>query len=383
MSAPLSSELPTAALSESATPQASATARIALFFYLLLVVYASCYPFSGWRDNGLAPWSYLSEPMPRYWTGFDLAVNVLGYVPLGALAVLALYPWLRGVRAVLPAAAAAMLLATLLECVQTYLPSRVPSNLDLITNATGALAGALAGWLLAAPVLQRSRVRALRARWFSDQASRGLIVVALWPLAQIYPQPYLFGHGQWLPLLSSWMSDIAEMPVDLTGLVWDGFGAGIEQFLLAEVVITAFGMTGAVLTLLCQTRPHAPRALLALGLLLSAVAVKTLAHGLLFAPGNAFSWITPSSGSGLLVGAVMLGGLSFAPPLAQRRAAIFALVTCLMLLNLLPSNPYFLSTLREWVQGKFLNFNGAAQFLSLAWPLFALWFLTHPAHRAR
>ena len=86
MSAPLSSELPAAALSESGPPQASATARIALFFYLLLVVYASCYPFSGWRDNGLAPWSYLSEPMPRYWTGFDLAVNVLGYVPLGALA---------------------------------------------------------------------------------------------------------------------------------------------------------------------------------------------------------------------------------------------------------------------------------------------------------
>ena len=84
-----------------------------------------------------------------------------------------------------------------------------------------------------------------------------------------------------------------------------------------------------------------------------------------------------------LVGAVMLGGLSFAPPVAQRRAAVFALATCLLLLNMLPSNPYFLSTLQEWVQGKFLNFNGAAQFLSLAWPLFALWFLTHPAHRAR
>jgi len=32
------------------------------------------------------------------------------------------------------------------------------------------------------------------------------------------------------------------------------------------------------------------------------------------------------------------------------------------------------------VQGKFLNFNGAAQFLSLAWPFFTLWFLFHPVH---
>jgi hypothetical protein len=83
----------------------------------------------------------------------------------------------------------------------------------------------------------------------------------------------------------------------------------------------------------------------------------------------------------LLVGAVMLAGLSFAPVAAQRRAAIVALLICLMLLNTLPSNPYFLSTLSEWVQGKFLNFNGAAQFLSLFWPAFALWLLLRPTQR--
>ncbi len=381
MSAPLSSELPAVLSDATDGPKASATVRIALFFYLLLVVYASCNPFSGWRDNGLPAWTYLFEPMPRYWTGFDFAVNVLGYIPLGALSVLALYPRLRGWPAMLLAGAAGILLATLLECVQNYLPSRVPSNLDLITNACGAVIGALAGGLLSVPVLEQSRLRSLRARWFSDQASRGLIVVALWPLAQIYPQPYLFGHGQWMPTLSEWLSRLSEQPIDLGSLIWSGLGMDIGQFLMAEVVITAFGMSGAVLTLLCQTRAHAPRAWLALGLLLAAVAVKSLAHGVLFAPGNAFSWITPSSGSGLLVGAAMLGGLSFAPALAQRRAAIFALVACLVLLNLLPSNPYFESTLQAWVQGKFLNFNGAAQFLSLAWPLFALWFLTHPTHR--
>jgi len=77
----------------------------------------------------------------------------------------------------------------------------------------------------------------------------------------------------------------------------------------------------------------------------------------------------------------MLTGLSFAPPLAQRRAAIFTLALGLAVMNIMPANPYFMSTLQEWVQGRFLNFNGAAHFLSLTWPLFALWFLTHRSHR--
>ncbi len=362
--------------------QASATVRIALGFYLLLVVYASCYPFSGWRDNGLLPWSYLSERLPRYWTGFDLAVNVIGYVPLGALGALALFPRLRGLRAALSAAAAGALLAALLECLQTYLPSRVPNILDLITNAGGMLAGALIGAWLASPLLERSGLRTLRSHWFSEQASRGLIVVALWPLAQIYPQPWLFGHGQWLPTLSGWLSQWTDAPVDLGQLIWSDIGIELDQLLLAEVLVTALGMTAAVLTLLCQTRRQAPRALLAIALLLAAVAVKALAHAVLFAPADAFSWLTPAAVSGLLVGALMLGGLSFAPPSAQRRVAIAALAIALLLLNMLPANPYFLATMQEWVQGKFLNFNGAAQFLSLSWPLFALWFLTHPAHRS-
>ena len=47
--------------------------------YMGLIVYASLYPFTDWRDLGLAPWAYLIAPWPRYWTGFDLVSNVLGY----------------------------------------------------------------------------------------------------------------------------------------------------------------------------------------------------------------------------------------------------------------------------------------------------------------
>ncbi len=357
------------------------TARFGLACYLVLVIYASCYPWAGWRSNGLAPWIYLFEGLPHYWTTFDLITNVVGYVPLGALIVFALYPRVSDRAAVLCAIAGGVLLAVLLECIQSYLPSRVPSILDLITNTSGVLIGAIVGQKLSAPVLKQSRLRALKSHWFGARSSAGLIVVALWPLAQIYPQPYLFGHGLWLPTLSAMLSDWLDTPVDIGKLLWRDFSLDIEHFLLAEIVVTALGMTAAVLTLLCQTRRQAPRAMLAIGLLLAATLTKALAHAVLFSPSDAFAWLTPSAASGLLVGAVMLAGLSFAPVAAQRRAAIVALLICLMLLNVLPSNPYFLSTLSEWVQGKFLNFNGAAQFLSLFWPAFALWILLQPTQR--
>lgn len=362
------------------TGKASASVRAALVSYSLLVVYASCYPFSGWHDNGLLPWSYLTESMPRYWTAFDVTVNIIGYIPLGLLAVLALYPRLRSLPAVALASAAGIFLALALESVQSFLPSRVPSNLDLITNAVGSLIGAVLGELLRRPILEQSQLRALRRLWFSEQASRGLIVIVLWPLAQIFPQPYLFGHGQVLGAFSGWLSDLIESPVDVGQWLWTQAGAGIEHYLPAEVIITACCMTGAVLTLLCQTRRTAPKAMLAIVLMVAAITVKTLAHAILFDPDDAFGWFTPGAASGLIMGLVMLGGLSFAPATAQRRAAIFSLGVSLFLINIAPANPYFLSTLQEWVQGKFLNFNGAAHFLSVTWPLFALWFLTHKTH---
>jgi hypothetical protein len=68
---------------------------------------------------------------------------------------------------------------------------------------------------------------------------------------------------------------------------------------------------------------------------------------------------------------------------AQRRVAAFSLLLSLSVVNLVPANPYFLATLQTWVQGKFLNFNGAAQFLSLLWPFLAFWFLFHPVHRRK
>ena len=90
---------------------ASPLARAAFAIYALLLAYSGLAPWSGWRDLGLNPFAYLAAPIPAHVTNFDLAVNVLAYMPFGALLVLALHPVARGWTVVLIALLSAMLLA--------------------------------------------------------------------------------------------------------------------------------------------------------------------------------------------------------------------------------------------------------------------------------
>jgi VanZ family protein len=364
-----------------AARRGSPVARASLAAYLLLILYASWYPFSGWRDSGLPLLGFVNLTPQQYWTGFDVIVNIVGYMPLGVLMVLSLYPRVRGIWAVLLAAVGGVLVSGAMEAVQNYLPSRVPSNLDFFTNSAGCLVGAVLGALWARTLLDQSRLFRLRIRWFAPHASQGLVLLALWPLAQIYPQGYLFGHGQVLPIISEWLSTWLDTNIDLVTMLRPGPPMSVEQYWLSETIITACGMTGAVLTLMCMLRRGAPRYALMLVMIGAALVVKTLATSLFFRPDNAFAWITPGAEGGFLIGLIMLAGLAFAPQVAQRRLAIVTLVLSLIVVNTIPVNPYFVSTLQGWVQGKFLNFNGAAQFLSLLWPFFALWFLLLPSHK--
>ena len=117
--------------------------------YAAVVVYASLYPFHGWRAQGIAPWSFLSAPWPTYWTGFDVFANLLGYAPLGLLLTLAVArSGGRGGSAWLVGTLAPAVLSLLLESAQAYLVQRVPSQVDWLLNTAGAILGAVLALLL-------------------------------------------------------------------------------------------------------------------------------------------------------------------------------------------------------------------------------------------
>ena len=82
--------------------------------YTALIVFASLFPFDGWREQGIDPLVFLFARIPPpYWTGFDVVTNIVGYAPLGFLLVLGLLR--SGWRRVLWAVALATLVGTLLS----------------------------------------------------------------------------------------------------------------------------------------------------------------------------------------------------------------------------------------------------------------------------
>ena len=339
----------------------SPLARYLLLAYVLLIIYASLHPFSGWRDQGVSAFAFLTTALPRYITLFDLLTNFAAYLPLGFFALLALHPLLRGAFAFVAAGLAGCALSLALEALQTYLPSRIPANLDLLTNGLGAFAGAGLALGLGMGLLRGGRVHALRHRLFLSGAryDLGLVLLALWLFTQLNPETLLFGNGDLRELLE-------HPPTPLHPA---------EVFIQMEAAVAACNLVavGLFASSLAQDGQHQRRLLLVP--LALALALKTIAVGVLLKAQNVFAWLTPGALLGLSGGILVLM-LAVALPRAARLAlAGLLLMAATVLVNMAPANPYFINALTQWPQGYFLNFNGLTRLVSLAWPFAALFYL--------
>jgi VanZ family protein len=366
----------------------SAFARQALALYTALIVYGSWYPFYGWRSLGLGPLDYLFDPIPQYLTLFDVVTNVLGYMPFGALVVLAVYPRWRGAVAVAFAFGLGTLLSGAMEAVQTYLPTRVASNLDLAANALGALLGATLMSPATGALLDRGMLRRMRFLWFERDSAAVVGLAALWPVATMYPAPLLFGLGSWPRELwlrfDSTMQDalLAWTPAAWHMQAWPLIASSWLPDDAWEAVITALNLFAAGALASLPMRERAPRVRLLLVFIVVTLMVKVGATFLQSQSGLAFDWATPGALVGLMCGvAAMLIALKL-PPVWRTTLASSALVVSLVFVNLLPVNPYFDVVLADWRQGRYLHFNGLARWLAWMWPFAALIWIGLSAERA-
>ncbi len=338
----------------------SPLARASLLVYVVLLIYGSFSPWTGWRSLGVGPFAYLAAPWPAYVTGFDLALNVLAYVPLGMLLALTIYPRSRGPRAVLFAAICAAGASMLIEAVQTYLPLRTASNLDVLTNLAGAVLGAWVGAALARQLIDGRRLQWARRRWFRPHFAAVLLLVGLWPLAQIHPGPMLFGNGELDRHL------VSEL-LDLFGRALPVFDAG--QFAATEALVTACGMLAAGAALTAAMKQRAPRLRLLMLLLGAALATKAITYGHQFGPERSFAWLTPGAVAGLAIG--WLAVTSAASTVSARAAAVLATAALLLqvaAINLVPPNPYHAHWLAAWQPGRLRDVAAASDWLAQAWP---------------
>lgn len=347
----------------------SSLTRFFLAVYVLLVVYATLYPLTGWREPGGPALAFLTAPWPRYVTAFDLAANFFGYVPFGLLCVRAVHTRLSGGAAVVLAAVTGAVLSLLLESAQSFLPARIPSNVDVLANIAGAAVGGLAAavlarWLLGDGPLQRLRAQAVAA---GTAADLGLALLGLWLFAQLNPATLLFGSGDLRDLFASAV----------------GKRHGAELFVSIEAAITAANLAAVALLASAGARPEAPVRRLVAALIAVALVVKTLAFAVLMHAEHVFAWLTPGAQLGLAAGVVLAMAALWLPRTARLALAAVLLMAAAVLVNLAPPNPYFAATLKVWEQGHFLNFNGLTRLVSAAWPFAALGYLVYLAAAQR
>ncbi|HEY4374086.1 MAG TPA: VanZ family protein [Burkholderiales bacterium] len=337
--------------------QGAPAARELCVVYLLLIIYATLHPITSWRAAPAPPWAWLT-----HWPGiilpFDVVFNILAYVPLGMLLVLAFHPRLRALPALLLAALIGAALSLLLESLQTYLPSRTPSLVDLATNSAGALIGALLALPLL-PLIDSDLLRRLGAAWLlpGRSAGRALILAGLWLFALLFPESILFGHGSALAYLSAPLSGYPFTPA---------------EFARVETAVTASSLFAAGVLLLCALAPRAPRVACLTVLIACACVLRSLSQAILFGPDAAWLWLTPGALRGLAAGAAALIA-TLALTRAMRLAVLMIAVTfATVVVNIAPPNPYYLSAVQQINPGRFLDFNGLTQLVAALWPFLAL-----------
>jgi VanZ family protein len=336
--------------------------------YTLLIVYASLYPLAGWEDRGIEPLAFLSGSWPRYVTGFDLVINTLAYVPLGLLLAALLRLRVGTWTACLLAAVAGCLLSLAMEVTQNFLPSRVPSNLDLACNFLGALLGGIFGARWGRRILSENNLGVWRRHVRGDTAGDdfGVLLLAAWLMTQFSPEILLFGSGDLRRML--------DLPPVQT--------FAPERFANVEAGIAASGLLAAMLITGLLLRRQ--RRALTLCLVATALVVKTLAQALIAGPGLALAWLTAGSAAGIAAGLTLWLGASFLPTGLQRATAALALLLATVLVNAAPENPYLHNAAQLWQSGQFLNFNGLTRLICSLWPYLALpWLITfrpEPAH---
>lgn len=343
------------------------------------VVVATLYPMTGWRARTDGVFAFLWAGLPRYWTTFDVASNVFAYALLALLCALGFTARLAPVASVAVVTLGGSLLSLLLEAAQGWLPSRVPSLLDWLTNSAGAFVGAWLGTLLNGAATRSDRLApAAHVRWYEQGPAGGWVLLLLWLSAQLVPQRLMFGTGHLVPALQRLLDTVAANDAPnlsrLAALPWGGPAPpGVGVTIEAAVVICAVCAVGSIAFAL--VRGSRRRLVLMLGIAVAALGLRSIATQMVYGAAAPFAWLTPGVQGGLVVGALVLYGLETLGPRARAACAVLALVTGTLLVNVAPADAYFETTLAGATVGPWTNLHGLLRIASVTWPLFALvWF---------
>jgi VanZ family protein len=366
--------------------------------YGLALVSLSLFPFVGWQDNPGPPWAFLFEGFPRYRTQFDIWSNFLAYIPMG-LVWASLFSRLQTrksqgsrrlqTRVFLPAVKSilvCLVLSFVMECLQTYLPTRRAQWLDLLTNSMGGLAGALL-WTLGGSIqaLYQKKRRPFRGVICMTPLPGG------WPIGMGLMGLWLFaqamGQSPWLAMSRNSLAALGLSAQIFSASPGGGAMIGLEAVLTASQLIclavlvrlTLLGLGAAWANRLQAQWSIVLGLTLFLAVLIRGLWIWQLSPGasedsLLFLAAL-HSWLNPGVQTGLFL-AGLLGAAAFA--LEPRGLARLGVVLICFVLGLSASLGAVQGQpiLAGWGERHWSNLQGLAYFCFEVWPLlFLMWML--------
>jgi VanZ family protein len=218
--------------------------RRLLLLVVAVIIYGSLYPWHFVFAGRPEPVLLLLHSWPALWDRFllrDLVINVLLYVPVGAVACLVWLP--RFPRAAAAAATAfGFALSLSMELLQNYVPGRTTSLSDLTTNTLGATAGACLAMALGPEIIPLLYNQARRA------SPGAALLLGCWVGYQLYPFFPVFSSSRLREAVHGLIATRSLSPV----AVWE---AATEWFAAALALEAVFGrwraswLAGVVLVL--------------------------------------------------------------------------------------------------------------------------------------
>jgi VanZ family protein len=328
--------------------------RGSLAVWIALIAYASLYPFLPLRpppDDALAV--FFSKP--RYTLEFDVALNVIAYIPLGLLARLHFASAPRRAPPFALAVAPCAALRFAMEVAQLFIPYRVASIQDVAANTAGAALGAAlfvdpVRSLLTAPIGRLREELLVPGAW----GDAGMMLVALWLIAQLNPALPFFGAGN-IAAGGLESQEIGALQWAAVAMSVCGFGLFVSAVLRA-----AEGALGTTLVLLSV-----------------ALWLKFMAASFMLQPHFAEDWMSVGRLAGLAAGIGALLALRRMPRLARIYLAFVLLLAGALFSKIFGAYSAIdeLVKLFRWPYGQLAGFARLTRFLHEGWPFLGIVYL--------